>query len=124
MSCTGPESRVSPADIDLIREGAEERRKLIDMVISQSDPRYLDALIRYGRALEQRNQSSSRVMSMASVTPVKLLQKLRVCIASSKLLLPMPLLPSSPLILDENSRRARLIFLKLSIESDGHSSRV
>lgn len=55
---------------------------------------------------------------MASVTPVKLLQKLRVCIASSKLLLPMPLLPSSPLILDENSRRARLIFLKLSIESD------
>jgi len=47
---------VSPADIDLIREGAEERRKLIDMVISQSDPRYLDALIRYGRALEQRNR--------------------------------------------------------------------
>ena len=53
---TFPLVMVSPADIDLIREGAEERRKLIDMVISQSDPRYLDALIRYGRALEQRNR--------------------------------------------------------------------
>ena len=53
---TFPLVMVSPADIDLIREGAEERRKLIDMVISQSNPRYLDALIRYGRALEQRNR--------------------------------------------------------------------
>ena len=53
---TFPLVMVSPADIDLIREGAEKRRKLIDMVISQSDPRYLDALIRYGRALEQRNR--------------------------------------------------------------------
>ncbi len=53
---TFPLVMVSPADIDLIREGAEERRKLIDMVISQSDPRSLDALIRYGRALEQRNR--------------------------------------------------------------------
>ncbi|MDE6118512.1 MAG: AAA family ATPase, partial [Muribaculaceae bacterium] len=47
---------VSPADIDLIREGAEERRRLMDMTISQSDARYLDHLIRYGRTLEQRNK--------------------------------------------------------------------
>lgn len=47
---------ISPADEELVRESAEERRKWIDMVISQSDARYLDALIRYVRALEQRNR--------------------------------------------------------------------
>lgn len=47
---------VSPADVDLVRESAEERRRWMDMVISQSDARYLDALIRYGRGLEQRNR--------------------------------------------------------------------
>ncbi len=47
---------VSPADVDLVRESAEERRRWMDMVISQSDTRYLDALIRYGRGLEQRNR--------------------------------------------------------------------
>lgn len=47
---------VSPSDIDMIREGAEERRRLMDITISQSDARYLDHLIRYGRALEQRNR--------------------------------------------------------------------
>ncbi|MCM1309530.1 MAG: DNA replication/repair protein RecF [Bacteroides sp.] len=47
---------VSPADVDLVRESPDERRRWMDMVISQSDPRYLDALIRYNRALEQRNR--------------------------------------------------------------------
>ncbi len=47
---------VSPRDIDLIRDSGEERRRWMDMVISQGDPRYLDALMRYGRALEQRNR--------------------------------------------------------------------
>lgn len=47
---------ISPADEELIRESAEERRRWMDMVISQSDARYLDALIRYGKALEQRNR--------------------------------------------------------------------
>ena len=47
---------VSPSDIDLIRGAAEERRRWMDMVISQSDPLYLDSLIRYNRALEQRNK--------------------------------------------------------------------
>ncbi len=53
---TFPLVMVSPADADLIREGAEERRKLMDMVISQGDARYLDHLIRYNRGLEQRNR--------------------------------------------------------------------
>ena len=46
---------IAPQDIDLIRGAGEERRSWMDVVISQSDPVYLDALIRYGRALEQRN---------------------------------------------------------------------
>lgn len=47
---------VAPRDADLIRDGGEERRRWMDLVISQSDPRYLDALIRYGQGLEQRNR--------------------------------------------------------------------
>ena len=47
---------VAPQDIDLIRESGEERRHWMDVVISQSDPVYLDHLIRYTRALEQRNR--------------------------------------------------------------------
>lgn len=47
---------VSPADADLVRESADERRRWMNMVISQGDALYLDALIRYERALEQRNR--------------------------------------------------------------------
>ncbi|MCM1355581.1 MAG: DNA replication and repair protein RecF [Staphylococcus sp.] len=47
---------VAPQDIDLIRESGEERRHWMDVVISQSDPLYLDQLIRYTRSLEQRNR--------------------------------------------------------------------
>lgn len=47
---------IAPRDIDLIRESGEERRRWMDMVISQTSPLYLDALIRYNSALEQRNR--------------------------------------------------------------------
>lgn len=46
----------APQDIDLIRGTGEERRRWMDMIISQGDKRYLDALIRYNRNLEQRNR--------------------------------------------------------------------
>ncbi|MCC8118717.1 MAG: DNA replication/repair protein RecF [Bacteroidales bacterium] len=46
---------ISPADMDLVTGSGDERRRLMDMVISQTDARYLDAIIRYGQALEQRN---------------------------------------------------------------------
>ncbi|MGN0219200.1 MAG: DNA replication/repair protein RecF [Muribaculaceae bacterium] len=46
---------VSPADSELIAGSAETRRRFIDMVISQADRVYLDALIRYNRTLTQRN---------------------------------------------------------------------
>lgn len=46
---------ISPMDWDLIRGAGDERRRLMDTIISQGDTRYLDALIRYNKALEQRN---------------------------------------------------------------------
>lgn len=46
---------VSPADSELILGGSEERRRFMDIVISQFDKHYLDALIRYNTALQQRN---------------------------------------------------------------------
>lgn len=46
---------VSPADQMLIMGGSEERRRFMDMIISQCDLPYLDALVRYNKALQQRN---------------------------------------------------------------------
>ncbi len=46
----------APQDVDLIRDSGEERRRWMDMVISQSDPLYLESLIRYAKGLEQRNR--------------------------------------------------------------------
>ncbi|MEY8686963.1 DNA replication/repair protein RecF [Bacteroides sp. AN502(2024)] len=46
---------VSPADSGLIAGGSEERRRFMDVVISQYDKEYLEALIRYNKALVQRN---------------------------------------------------------------------
>jgi DNA replication and repair protein RecF len=46
---------ISPYDRDLINEGSDIRRKYIDSVISQFDKIYLDNLIKYNKALLQRN---------------------------------------------------------------------
>ncbi|MDR3194094.1 MAG: DNA replication and repair protein RecF [Tannerella sp.] len=46
---------VSPADSELIRGGSEERRRLLDILISQQDKSYLHALIQYNKTLMQRN---------------------------------------------------------------------
>lgn len=51
-----PAVMIAPADQGLITEGSEERRRFIDMIISQADVPYLEALIRYNGALEQRNR--------------------------------------------------------------------
>jgi DNA replication and repair protein RecF len=50
-----PVVMISPADSSLISEGSEERRKFMNAVISQFDPEYLECLLRYNRALAQRN---------------------------------------------------------------------
>ncbi len=46
---------VSPYDIDLILEGSETRRRLLDYIISQYDKKYLESLIKYKKILQQRN---------------------------------------------------------------------
>ncbi|MCQ2258132.1 MAG: DNA replication/repair protein RecF [Bacteroidaceae bacterium] len=45
----------SPNDSTLISGGSDERRRLMDIVISQYDPEYMNALISYNKALQQRN---------------------------------------------------------------------
>ena len=47
---------LSPADMALVSGEPSERRRFIDQIISQRDGRYLDALMRYNAALEQRNK--------------------------------------------------------------------
>lgn len=46
---------ITPSDVDLILGGSEERRKFMDGVISQYNQQYLDDLLKYNRALFQRN---------------------------------------------------------------------
>lgn len=47
---------ITPSDVDLIMGGSEERRRFLDGLISQYDQVYLDHLLRYNRALLQRNR--------------------------------------------------------------------
>lgn len=46
---------ISPNDSVLVNGGSDERRKFMDSVISQYDKPYLETLIRYNKALNQRN---------------------------------------------------------------------
>ncbi|MGQ1889704.1 DNA replication/repair protein RecF [Thermophagus sp. OGC60D27] len=46
---------ISPSDERLITEGSDQRRKYVDSVVSQYNKLYLEQLIRYNRALMQRN---------------------------------------------------------------------
>lgn len=51
---------ISPYDQDLIQGGSEVRRKFLDGVISQIDNLYLEELLQYQKALEQRNKLLKR----------------------------------------------------------------
>ena len=51
-----PVVTATPEDSKIVVGGGDERRKLIDMVISQANPAYLSALIRYTKGLENRNK--------------------------------------------------------------------
>ena len=46
---------VAPSDTNLIDGQSEDRRRLMDMVISQYDRMYMDSLVRYSKVLQQRN---------------------------------------------------------------------
>ena len=47
---------VSPADVSMVSESGEERRKFVNAVLSQMDHEYLVALQQYNRLLLQRNK--------------------------------------------------------------------
>lgn len=46
-----------PEDLQLVKGGPEGRRRLLDIVLSQTDARAADDLVRYRRVMEQRNAS-------------------------------------------------------------------
>jgi DNA replication and repair protein RecF len=52
-----PVVMISPADSALITEGSEDRRKFMNKIISQYSPEYLDSVLRYSKALQQRNKA-------------------------------------------------------------------
>jgi DNA replication and repair protein RecF len=51
-----PVVMISPADSALITEGSEDRRKFLNKIISQYNAEYLDSVLRYSKALQQRNR--------------------------------------------------------------------
>lgn len=51
-----PVVMISPADSALVSEGSEERRKFMNKIVSQYNPEYLDSVLRYSKALQQRNK--------------------------------------------------------------------
>jgi len=46
---------ITPRDAMLVEEGSEERRNFMNIVISQYDHTYIEALANYNKALQQRN---------------------------------------------------------------------
>ena len=60
---------ISPYDRDLINDGSDVRRKFIDSVISQFDKIYLDDLINYNKALQQRNTLLKRFVEQNFFDP-------------------------------------------------------
>ena len=64
---------VCPQDNQLIEEGSDERRRFMDVVISQQDKTYLEHLTTYNALLKQRNallkQLSASRDAMHSVSP-------------------------------------------------------
>lgn len=55
-----PVVMVAPDDIEMITGFSEERRRLMDTVLSQIDPEYLQQLIQYNKVLMQRNSLLKR----------------------------------------------------------------
>ncbi|MBG0858454.1 MAG: DNA replication/repair protein RecF [Bacteroidales bacterium] len=51
-----PVVMISPADSAIITEGSEERRRFLNKIISQYDAGYLDSVLKYSKALQQRNR--------------------------------------------------------------------
>jgi DNA replication and repair protein RecF len=51
-----PVVMIAPGDVQLIYEGSEDRRKFVDLIISQCDREYMHELMLYQKTLDQRNK--------------------------------------------------------------------
>jgi DNA replication and repair protein RecF len=72
---------IAPDDIQIITGGSEERRRLIDSLLSQTDPQYLEDLIIYNKILQQRNsllkafaETANKDFSLLSVLDEQLIR--------------------------------------------------
>ena len=65
-----PVVMVSPADISLVSESGEERRRFVNSVLSQMDSSYMSALQQYNRLLLQRNKMLKEMVVDASLLEV------------------------------------------------------
>lgn len=57
----------SPEDLRTVKDGPAERRRFVDMALSQLLPAYYYALQRYARALKQRNEVLKAALSSPSL---------------------------------------------------------
>ena len=57
----------SPAEIDVIREGPDERRRFMDIDLCQTDKTYFYSLGRYNKILDQRNNLLKKESNNASL---------------------------------------------------------
>ena len=60
---------ISPSDQQLIDEGSDERRRFMDVVISQLDRKYLDCLTTYNALLKQRNALLKQLQTPPQPSP-------------------------------------------------------
>jgi len=51
-----PVVMISPADNALVSDGSDERRRFMNKIISQYNSEYLDSVLSYNKALQQRNR--------------------------------------------------------------------
>jgi DNA replication and repair protein RecF len=51
-----PVVMISPADSALVSEGSEDRRKFMNKIVSQYNTGYLDSVLKYSKAVQQRNK--------------------------------------------------------------------
>lgn len=64
-----PVVMITPYDGQLVLEGSEIRRRFLDGLIAQFDKAYLDALIRYNRAMAQRNTLLKQAAERGGLPP-------------------------------------------------------
>jgi DNA replication and repair protein RecF len=69
---------VSPQDSELISDGSDERRRFLDVVISQYSKSYLEHLTQYNTLLKQRNALLKQYADMPDKLPEELMEVLEM----------------------------------------------